>query len=538
MILIASGAYLQGEFVTEIGLLPPSFLPIGNRRLFEYQIEFVRQGQLEEDVYLSVPASYQIDLFDELHLTKLGVKIIQVPDGLSLGDSILFCWNACGKQYQTLTLLHGDTLFLNTQFTTENGISVHANYGFYQRATLGSNCEALENVHDDWSTKSEQVISGFFHFCRPLIFMKSLVEARSDFTKAIVNYHQTEPFKLIKKGEWLDFGHINSFFHSRTKMTTQRVFNELEMTSRVINKSSKNNAKKIFAEGSWFANIPLALRLYTPALIGLDKGQTDFESASYQLEYLYLLPLSDLYVFSGLSVDSWQTIFTAIAKMFEDFSRYRPEKFEPKLLHEFNELYLPKTQKRLSEYVEQSGYDLNTRYIVDDINQVSLLDIAEQSAVHIRSTKPEDVTVSHGDLCFSNILFDARVGAVKCIDPRGISPNGECTIYGDRRYDLAKLYHSVIGLYDFIVAGRFSFLDQVHNQDLVIKHGFPDFLKIVEYFNEIVLIPSGYTEKEILAITIHLFLSMLPLHSDRPDRQKAFIANAIRLFKLLKEIKE
>jgi hypothetical protein len=27
-----------------------------------------------------------------------------------------------------------------------------------------------------------------------------------------------------------------------------------------------------------------------------------------------------------------------------------------------------------------------------------------------------------------------------------------------------------------------------------------------------------------------LFLSMLPLHADRPDRQGAFIANALRLF--------
>ena len=31
-------------------------------------------------------------------------------------------------------------------------------------------------------------------------------------------------------------------------------------------------------------------------------------------------------------------------------------------------------------------------------------------------------------------------------------------------------------------------------------------------------------------ISILLFLSMLPLHADRPDRQRAFLANALRLF--------
>ena len=30
-----------------------------------------------------------------------------------------------------------------------------------------------------------------------------------------------------------------------------------------------------------------------------------------------------------------------------------------------------------------------------------------------------------------------------------------------------------------------------------------------------------------------LFLSMLPLHADRPDRQQAFVANALRLWREL-----
>ena len=36
--------------------------------------------------------------------------------------------------------------------------------------------------------------------------------------------------------------------------------------------------------------------------------------------------------------------------------------------------------------------------------------------------------------------------------------------------------------------------------------------------------------RTVKAITISLFLSMLPLHADRPDRQMAFIANALRLY--------
>jgi hypothetical protein len=35
----------------------------------------------------------------------------------------------------------------------------------------------------------------------------------------------------------------------------------------------------------------------------------------------------------------------------------------------------------------------------------------------------------------------------------------------------------------------------------------------------------------VRATTVSLFLSMPPLHADRPDRQQAFIANALRLWR-------
>lgn len=47
---------------------------------------------------------------------------------------------------------------------------------------------------------------------------------------------------------------------------------------------------------------------------------------------------------------------------------------------------------------------------------------------------------------------------------------------------------------------------------------------------------AGYSldELNIYPIMIHLFLSMLPLHSDNSERQKAMLANALRLYVELK----
>lgn len=535
MKLIASGAYLQGEFVSEVGLLPPSFLPIGNKRLYEYQIDFLKRCSTNDDIYLSIPDSYDVDDYDLERLNELDVTVLKVPDGLSLGASLLYSWNATAKHYDTFTLLHGDTLFLNTNYKQKNSLSVHTNRGFYQRASLGKNSETLELVHNDWSNDCDQVISGYFNFEQPLYFMKSLIQSKNDFIPAITTYHKTYSMELVTDGDWLDFGHINSFFYSRTQMTTQRVFNDLKISQRSVYKSSKDNPKKIFAEGNWFAQLPLPLKLHTPALLGLDKGDKNYRNAHYEIEYLYLLPLSDLFVFSRLANGCWQTIFNSILKMLNDFSRFKPSNICNKKLEEIDCLYLPKTLERLTKYSQQQSFSLDKKlYMLPDGNKTSLTNVAITSSKFIKKTTNQDIAISHGDLCFSNLLFDSRVQAVKCIDPRGITLSGEFSNYGDKRYDLAKLYHSVIGLYDFIIAGRFS-LKSTRNSTVEINFSKNKKLhdEIDNSFRMSILENSGYSEQEILAITIHLFLSMLPLHQDKPERQEAFIANALRLFNKL-----
>lgn len=531
MILIASGAYLQDEFVNEVGLLPPSFLPIGNKRLYEYQIELLKEANLKNlKIYISIPFSYELSGFDESRLLELGVQVLKVPDGLSLGNSILYCWNASAEHHSALTLLHGDTLFLNGNYGHRDAISVHPNKGFYKRAKFGRTATALEQVHDEWSNDCDQVISGFFSFSEPLLFMKSLVESNSDFVQAIVNYHSQVPLSLVSGGEWLDFGHINSFYHSRTRMTTQRVFNDLKITSRFVQKGSADNPNKIYAEGFWFQNLPSPLRLYTPALLDFSSGGDEQSQPSYKLEYLYLLPLSDLLVFSEINSVSWDTIFEAISEMLLEFSSFKLVDATIEQINLVNSLYMDKTITRLEEYQEKSKVDINQKKFLINNRKYSLRDIAESSAEYISPAQKSELVISHGDLCFSNILWDSRVESVKCVDPRGVLGDGHFSIYGDPRYDIAKLFHSVIGGYDLIIADRFK-VESVNGQPYIEFDHKKDLINSIEHsFRSKIIMGLGVNEREILAINVQLFLSMLPLHSDRPDRQEAFIANALRLY--------
>ena len=135
----------------------------------------------------------------------------------------------------------------------------------------------------------------------------------------------------------------------------------------------------------------------------------------------------------------------------------------------------------------------------------------------------------HGDLCFPNTFFDFRQQQIKVIDPRGSVRDGQHTIYGDLRYDLAKLNHSVEG-YDLILTGRYA-LEQPSPYDLTLhlsREGAAAFLP--EIVGEMEFQGRQTGDAGSRALTVHLFLSMLPLHADRPDRQRAFLANALRLY--------
>ena len=137
--------------------------------------------------------------------------------------------------------------------------------------------------------------------------------------------------------------------------------------------------------------------------------------------------------------------------------------------------------------------------------------------------------VMHGDFCFSNILYDSRVRRIKAIDPRGLV-GARSTIYGDSRYDLAKLAHSIVGRYDQIIAARCR--THVAGDDFQIEFepiAAQPWLEAALGDLSVGGVSGG--GPEVRAIMTSLFLSMLPLHADRPDRQQAFIANALRLFR-------
>ena len=232
----------------------------------------------------------------------------------------------------------------------------------------------------------------------------------------------------------------------------------------------------------------------------------------------------------------WTDILSACQVFIADVAKYKPssETEIQRIAHSNNELYLSKTLKRLTQYSTKMGISLDQPWVVNGVQVPSLRDIVYETGAMIANDKSEFVTLMHGDFCFSNILYDFKSKSIKVIDPRGVDNDGNLSIYGDLRYDVSKLAHSILGLYDFIIAGMFVY-SELSPYDVRLEFNVTDSIKATqEKFKNLTFAGYSISDLNVYPIMIHLFLSMLPLHSDNSERQKAMLANALKLYVELK----
>ena len=129
----------------------------------------------------------------------------------------------------------------------------------------------------------------------------------------------------------------------------------------------------------------------------------------------------------------------------------------------------------------------------------------------------------HGDMCFSNILYDPDFWTLRLLDPRGSF--GEKGFYGDPRYDVAKLRHSYHGGYEFIIQDKFT----VDYQDNSINFelDYPKSVKntITNSFEQ----HARFSNEDCKLIEGLIFIGMCSRHYDSLDRQVGMYATGLEI---------
>lgn len=524
--LIMSGAFVDQELAAEFGRLPPSFLPVGNKRLYEHQRACIKS----KHAFITLPEEYSPPAVDIERIGKLGMEIVTIPSGLSLGSAIVYAVNLIGE-IRSVRILYGDTLVLDEDLNTidDDAIGLGSTSQAYSWASAEIDegrvrsirtHEAGTDTEYDWP-----IVAGLFAFSSGTALVRSLTRAQGRFDTGITDYVQRTPVRGLMLTKWYDFGHVHTYFQSRRIVSTERAFNSLTFKDGAVEKASFD-VSKIRAEIHWLKKLPPTLRTSAARLLASGGERNGRES--YATEYEFLPPLSELYVFGEIQRRGWRVILNSCCEFLTQCAAL-PDPNRTLDASAILNLGPAKTERRLEEYAKTSKFNIDAPNVLNGKNLPSLRSIASRLSKSC-AVDPSFNTIMHGDFCLSNILFDSRAQRIRVLDPRGYVVPDKPSLYGDRRYDLAKLSHSIMGRYDHIIAGRYS-LTRLGANEFALSFDVSDTQKWLESSGADIAVGGISLEDEcVWALEVGLFLSMLPLHSDRPDRQNAFVANALRLY--------
>lgn len=508
MIIILSSAFINQEMQYEVGELPPAMLPLGSKRLYKYIVEKIQEKFRDELIIMSLPTKYNLEEIDKIRLRKKKIKLIRVSERKTIAEALYIILEKTKDDYtlnERLKIIYGDTYI--EKIPEENDcVGVARSFNSYKWDRIIINKEDL-------------ALCGYFALSSVTRLKKILARNRVDFVKAV----KRENLSSVEV-EWYDFGHLNTYINSRIRFANRRAFNRLQIEDNFVHKYSTDTGK-IEREVCWFEALPNSLKKYTPRT--LRKGTKITQVNGYEVEYVQGIPLNENFVNGNHRLVYWKNIFKKIGEYIAEAQSYGV-KNKSAADFNFEKLIGEKTHSRLIEFLEVNPIMANVK--INSGDELNLFDVANYCIERSINNKRIYGAV-HGDLCLSNIIYDARIDKIKIIDPRGTN-SSEDVIGGVLNYDYAKLNHSLIGYYDLIISGNYH-LDWSGN-NINFQLYVPDRIKSItaEYLNsaaDLKFPPKAYLNEQVL-----LFLSMLPLHADDERRQVAFLANALRIFKDLK----
>ena len=465
----------------------------------------------------------------------LDVTFVPVEKDLGPGYTLLECLNQVGKNDPCLVVL-GDTLF---EFSEASRKSFDKDFVLTATVQDASRwCFAEVNKSQAVKSLADKPVKnpggwpalvGVYHFRDSEPARTALQSTLDSGTQSLQLRHALQPYVQAGKlhaysaGDWFDCGNLDFLTSSRRRLLQARNFNRIQIDELrgTITKRSDHSAK-FLNEINHYRLVPRDLATFFPRLVDFSLDPKDL---FLTLEYYGYPTLSEVWVFEEFEAKYWEVVFQTLNKIFTCFEKYTAE-LSSKATFDF---YWNKTVDRLNTFAGQHrDFAQLTKAKFIELNGKKLRGWPSiKKAVEARVKKLSANVrgqIIHGDMCFPNILCDPVSRLFKFIDPRGSF--GESGIYGDGRYDLAKLLHSLDGGYDFLIHDMFVI--EHRGERVNLQQFFPNNRPaVLKAFEKI--FGERHNVKEVRTLEGLLFLSMCPLHSDHPKRQVAMFVTGLRI---------
>ena len=507
-------------------------IPLRGKPIIWWQLENLKQQGIDNTILVlnrnnTKIIKYAMDVLSN----NFNIKIVLISGQKSILGSFKQGLKHADIKIPTRVIL-GDSLIIESFPDETDLILTSSKVGFSDNWCLLDKNESgiIERFYDkqkNINTEDKETVVGYYSFSDTRLIYNCSIKARlfakKEISDAMNLYKEKISLKAQITENWYDLGHTSGLIEAKNVLFNARSFNKIHAdTSLGLLSKVSTNIQKLENEALWYKNIPDELKILTPRLISFSKN----ERTATLVQELYGYPsLAELFLSGDVNLEDWKIIIEKLFSLHSYFEKFECSKNDKKL----NILYYEKTRMRIDELKNQHsfwGKVLGQKTIW--INKTKYINITElfqkiESAI-IELIKTSKMTIVHGDYCFSNILFDASNYTFKLIDPRG-HLNEDSYIYGDPRYDFAKLRHSICGLYDFIVNGLFKI--EYDGEKFNYKIFSPScYSKLIPIFDELIS-KIGLKINDIKLIEGLLFLSMIPLHKDDFNRQKVMYLHAV-----------
>lgn len=355
-------------------------------------------------------------------------------------------------------------------------------------------------------------VDAYLSFCREILSGRKAWDIAKDIEKS---------FNIQGM---VDIGVISNFIQCVTGNFDSRYFNSLKGNEYTLVKSSANK-KKIKAEYDFYHLLPEDLKYWFVMPFDYKEDET---KASYTMERLHMTDLAIKWVHGSMDKTEFETLMD---KYFYFFNcRHKKPCTAKDYADMADDLYVKKVNDRIEELKKHAEYKKIQALLstMGDITVDSLLDkyFSLKEKIESRNEYPNEMVIGHGDPCFANALYNKSTQMLKFIDPKGASVEEE--LWTNPYYDVAKLSHSVCGKYDFFNNGLFDIrISEDFSYELDIPFNNTEY---VEIFKRKVQ-ENGFDYLTVRIYEASLFISMLPLHIDNPQKVFGFILNADRILK-------